>query len=361
MTPEPPTSPDGSPLPPRHRPSLGNLAKDTTEMDLWAFDDPESTHEPTAGNQPDEPIVPAPRPAEKMKVRHLNEGSSQKGSGSKDRAQTNISKIRPKSSSAGGSAPLSSKQADDFDDLDHWEDTDPSLEALEKPAEMAPTPEKITAFPEAVAPEPPTPRSEPQANDAEEFAPALPEKPLAESLHLKFGLTKQERIGLVTLLAVLVIGAASIVIYSLGRLPTETARVKSTDFPIKGKQFSIASADTYCRAPVTDGKNPDVIRRGTVLIPVVKITTADGSGAIRVIFRNNDGESIGDIVTRTVQNGQSLEIAATAGFDDIGMHAAYRTGETKPWIVEVDEAPTADAANNDFKKLFEMNISTVRR
>ncbi|MEO5715006.1 MAG: hypothetical protein ABIT37_16125 [Luteolibacter sp.] len=360
MTPEPPSSPDGSPLPPRHRPNLGNLAKDTTETDLWAFDDPESQEEPSAEKPPAEPTVPAPRPIDKLKVRQFNEGSSPKGSGSKDRIQTNISKIRPKSS-AGSSPPLSSKPSGDFDDLDHWEDTSPAPEPLAIPDENPPEPEKIIALPEAPAATPPAPPAEPQANDSEEFAPALPEKPIVESLHLKLNLTKLERIGLVALLAVLVVGAASVVIYSLGRLPTESARVKSTDFPIKGRQLSIASADTYWRAPVVDGKTPDVIRRGTVLIPVVKLATADGSGAIRVIYRSNDGESIGDIVTRTVQNGQKLEIAATAGFDDIGMHAAYRTGETKPWTVEVYEAPTASAANEDFKKLFQMNVSTDRR
>ncbi len=352
MTPEPPPTPDGSALPPRHRPSLGNLAKDTTEMDLWAFDDPESTDEVAAESPHAEPIVPAPRPTEKMKVRHINESSATKTSGGKSRVQSNIGKIPVKSSTGN-----SKKLTDDFDDLDRWDDTG----AAPEPAEIVPEPEKIPAVPEAVAPESPALPSEPQANDSEEFAPALPEKPIAESLNLKLGLTKMERIGLFALLAVLLIGATSIVIYSLGRLPTGSNQVKSTDFPIKGKQFSIATADTYWRAPVIDGKNPDVIRRGTVLIPVVKLTPADGSGAVRVIFRNHDGESIGDIVTRTVQSGQSLEIAATAGFDDIGMHAAYRTGETKPWIVEVDEAPTAAAANVDFRKLFEMSISTVRR
>jgi len=361
MTSEPPASPDGSALPPRHRPNLGNLAKDTTELDLWAFDDAETVDEPTAETPPAEPAVPAPRPLDKLKVRQIKESSSGKGSGSKDRVQTNISRIRPKSST-GGPASLSTKASDAFDELDHWEDTSPALEPLEEPADMAPEPEKIIALPTAAAPEASAPPSDgPQANDAEEFAPELPEKPIAESLHLKLNLTKLERIGLVALLAVLVIGAATIVIYSLGRLPTESARVKSTDFPIKGKQLSIASADTYWRAPVIDGKTPDIIRRGTVLIPVVKLTTADGSGAIRVIFRNHDGESIGDIVTRTVQGGQSLEIAATAGFDDVGMHAAYRTGETNPWTVEVGEAPTAAAANDDFKMLFQMNVSTVRR
>jgi hypothetical protein len=347
-------------LPPRHRPVLGNLAKDTTELDLWAFDDTESQEPPFAETPATDLAVPAPRPLDKLKVRQIKESSSIKSSGSKDRVQTNINKIRPKSS-AGGPASLSTKPTDDFDELDHWEETAAISRPIEMPEEIEPDPEKIVEIQKTADPAPHAPPSGSQANDAEEFAPALPEKPIAESLHLKMNLTKLERIGLVALLAVLVTGAASIVIYSLGRLPTESAQVRSTDFPFKGKQLSITSADTYWRAPVIEGNTPDVIRRGTVLIPVVKLTTADGSGAIRVIFRNHDGESIGDIVTRGVENGQSLEIAATAGFDDLGMHAAYRTGETKPWIVEVYEAPAAAAANDQFKKLFQMNVSTDRR
>ena len=56
-----------------------------------------------------------------------------------------------------------------------------------------------------------------------------------------------------------------------------------------------------------------------------------------------------------------LQIAATAGFEDLGMHAAYRTGQSKPWTIEVLEAPSESAANAEFKKLFEINISTDRR
>ena len=54
-------------------------------------------------------------------------------------------------------------------------------------------------------------------------------------------------------------------------------------------------------------------------------------------------------------------LAATAGFEDIGMHAAYRTGQSKSWSVEVREAPSEDSPVQDFKKLFEMSISTDRR
>jgi hypothetical protein len=62
-----------------------------------------------------------------------------------------------------------------------------------------------------------------------------------------------------------------------------------------------------------------------------------------------------------VRDSVRLNVPATAGFDDVGMHAAYRTGESKPWTVGVYEAPTEDAPGRDFKKVFEMDISTDLR
>jgi hypothetical protein len=56
-----------------------------------------------------------------------------------------------------------------------------------------------------------------------------------------------------------------------------------------------------------------------------------------------------------------LQVASTAGFDDVGMHAAYRTGQTQAWSIEVREASSVTAANEEFKKLIEIPISTVRR
>jgi len=70
---------------------------------------------------------------------------------------------------------------------------------------------------------------------------------------------------------------------------------------------------------------------------------------------------MGDAVNRTLQPGVPLQIAATAGFEDVGMHAAYRTGQSKPWTIEVLEAPSEGALNSEFRKLFEINISTDRR
>lgn len=365
MTPTPPSSSDESSLPPRHRPNLGDLVKDATELDLWAFDSVEHSETLSTNTSPSSPTVPAPRNLIPSKVSDIKTPKAlpdAKGAASNDKVGASSSKIRPKA--AAGVAPQNQLRANgDFDDLDHWDDLDPSPENEKTPEQIPNEPEK-----------PPTPQ-EPdegeslaipseltaEVDKSKELLPDVLKNIVPPTLQKYLVLTKLERIGLISLLAVLLIGFASIVIFSLNRLPTESARVKANDFPIQGKYLKIVSAENYWRTPIVDGKTADIIRRGTVLIPVIHLFTSDGSAAIRVIFRNADGESIGDIVTRAVQNGQELEIAATAGFDDIGMHAAYRTGKGKPWRIEVYESKSADSLTTDFKKLFEMNITTARR
>ena len=110
-----------------------------------------------------------------------------------------------------------------------------------------------------------------------------------------------------------------------------------------------------------EGPDQDTFRRGTELLPVLEISLAGGPAGIRVLFRNDERAVVGDAVTRTVRGSGTLKIPATAGFDDIGMHAAYRTGESKPWTIEVFEAASENAPSREFTKLFEMNISTDRR
>ncbi len=358
MTPTPPSSSDGSSLPPRHRPNLGDLVKDATELDLWAFDSVEHSETLLKDSSSHLPTVPASRNPDPLKISAVKTRTPAPA----PKSEPSVSKIRPKSTA--GVPPQSPLRAiKDFDDLDHWDDLDPAPEIEKAPEQIPNEPEKLTAPQEPAEDEPLLVPSE-LTTGVDQLAEPFPDvlknivpPPLRKYLIL----TKLECIGLLSLLAILLIGSVSIVIFSLNRLPTESARVKANDFPIKGEYLKIVSAENYWRTPIVEGKNPDIIRRGTVLIPVIHLFTSDGTAAIRVIFRNADGESVGDTVTRAVQNGQELEVAATAGFDDVGMHAAYRTGKGNPWRIEVYEAKSVDSLNIAFKKLFEMNITTARR
>jgi hypothetical protein len=363
MTPNLPSNSDGSALPPRSRPNMGNLSKDTTETDLWAFDDLDPADPPAAKSPPPaERTVPEAKsslkpanPEGSESVLPVKEVSHLRPAAGQERIQVNVNKAKTRAQSA-SALPSTAKPGDDFDDLAHWED---SAAAVAPTLRVEPVPEAVVA-PEKFQQAPPQAPAPPE-DDADEFSSVAREGATPVSLRPHLSLTKIERVGMVVLLVILLVGAGALVVYSLSGLPTESARAAANDFPIKGRQLTVGSAASYWRQPILDGANPDTFRRGTILLPALTLEIADGTAGLRVIFRNQDGESIGDIVTRSVRGGSKLEIPATAGFDDVGMHAAYRTGESKPWTVEVLEAPSADSPNDAFVRLFEMNISTDRR
>jgi hypothetical protein len=365
--PPPPSSDNGKQLPPRHRPTLGNLSTDTTELDLWAFEDdlesPESTiAEPQRGTSG---AIPAPRERRIVKSREVSpkdEAATETG-GERIKMNVGRSRLQPQP------APLITHPSpeSEFDDLENWEDVSKEEVLGDLSDEAAP----ILLTPELPAPQPastkaadakkPSVADVPEAAGDDEFSST--NRPDAKPLPLRphLGLSLVERAGMIALMVLLLAGGLLTYFYSIKRLPTESTRAGTGDFPIKGSMITVDSATTYWRIPVSEGPKTDTFRRGTELLPVLVLKISDGRGAIRVLFRNDERAVIGDAVTRTIQGAGDLEIPATAGFDDIGMHAAYRTGGSKPWTIEVFEAASETASGKDFKRLFEINISTDRR
>lgn len=171
-------------------------------------------------------------------------------------------------------------------------------------------------------------------------------------------LTKTELIAISALFGVLILAATIAIIYFYTHVPTRALIAEKTSFPVIGKLVEIRSAATFWRKPITSGENPDTVRRGTELIPVIKLSLHSKDGAIRIFFRDEKGAVIGDAINRFVSGDQELVIPATAGFDDIGMHAAYRTGEQEPWTIQIYEGPSRSADSKDFRKVVETQIST---
>lgn len=197
--------------------------------------------------------------------------------------------------------------------------------------------------------------------DEDEFSPPPPETAAPVSLRPHLGLSKIERAGLLSLLVILLASAVVILTFSLSRLPTKSVFPPPIDFPIEGKHVSVVSAETYWRAPVIGGPKPDTVRRGTALMPVIEMKLGAATGNIRVLFRNESGQPIGDNLTRVATPDETLVIHATAGFDDPGMHAAYRTDKSRMWKVEVFELPPGADTGGIAAKLFEMEVSPLRR
>jgi hypothetical protein len=173
--------------------------------------------------------------------------------------------------------------------------------------------------------------------------------------------TKIEKISISVLFAALALGATLAVIHFSNEVPTRPLIAEEIDFPVNGQLIEIKAAATYWREPVTTGENADVVRRDTKLIPVLKLSLHSKPCAIRIFFRNEDGTVIGDAITRIVNGDTELTIPATAGFDDIGMHAAYRTGGSQPWVVQILEGPDRAASREKFKTVLETEISSDMR
>ncbi len=91
------------------------------------------------------------------------------------------------------------------------------------------------------------------------------------------------------------------------------------------------------------------------------------NGVLRVIFRDDQGEFVGDSITQPFTSGQfdqnqspMIEFAATSGFEQDSAFNAYRVGGER-WTVEVLEGPSSNASGSEFKLLFKTPISSLQR
>lgn len=167
-----------------------------------------------------------------------------------------------------------------------------------------------------------------------------------------------EKTSLLAIAAALIITAVLTVIHFSEEIPVDSLISKKVSPPVDGKNLTVTAVETYWRKPITQGDNPDIVRRGVELIPVIKIQTKGNSGAIRIFFRDSEGTLVGDSTTLAISGTETHQISATDGFTDMGMHASYRTGENPRWMIQVLEGPSADAPLEKFQPLFETEIST---
>lgn len=390
MPPPPPQTPDhpeesGQPL--QNRP--GQKAGDFIERDLWNFDadwSADDEESEAAGNEDASPsqestadapaVEDADQPAEDevTKLGHIEQAAA---AASTDDATAPLTEpetqtppaakpdLQPDLDEGGESgegrdagqaqpeARFSSRQKDDSD----WElDSADDDQVPESPAPESPEPE---------SPEP----GDKNAVLDDEFHDSKPEPQSAPKPKLpRLSITELISLGVVL---VLILGGLGWFLRTFfTEIPTRQSSVQIPDFPVRGEIISIETATSFWREPVRTGPNPDTARREAQLIPVIdlKIRETQGDGKLRVFFRDESGEPVGDPATRAFGNGtfaltgaDQLQLAATAGFDDEGKHAAYQTAETEPWTVEVFEGPQNAASFKDFRLLFKMSISAERR
>ena len=400
MTSNNPPPSDGSDTPPRSRPNLGVTVKDSAELDLWAFDDEAELEVMPIPKLP-KPGIPDPRyaaaspagersPAQPSESKTILPRLPETVSDHNESIRVNVSpRTRPAYTPSRQREPLKpvkrTTPGENFDDLDQWEPSKADASAPPKtgPATMPPsafkempgresrvTPSTTSQEPSPEQPRPSAAASRPVAaskpalieDDRDEFSNRIRATdgnhavPLRPALNLK----PIERIGL-AMLVVLLVGVGVVFYFStIRQIPAGSGPVDASNFPIQGNKVEAVSAASYWRKPITSGPDADTVQRETLLIPVAEFTTRGGPATLRFFFRNEHGDLVGDALTRTVQGEQKLTISATAGFDDLAKHAAYRTGQTAPWTIDVLEAPPGNPAAADFKRIFEMSIGTDR-
>jgi hypothetical protein len=352
-----PTSSSGSSG--RSRPALSDLSKETTEGDLWNLDD-----EP--GEAPPPRVAQPPLPRQPAKIEALPEA-----------AGTDVESIEPAAASApdeGLSGPQAPKprgktpaqgRADHDGPLGSRSGRSPQSDEigdLDEPRERLPHPAPAPApQPEpAPAPQPAAAATPPVTSSGSTTAPAIPRP----RIH------RRDAINLAAFAFVLLLAAIWVLTRFFSLFEFKSQFVEMPDFPLKGQHASIGGADTFWREPVRSGEQRDFARREVAMIPVLELTLdpASSAGALLVIFRNGQGEPVGDAIRRSFRDGRfdasgnaTITFPATDGFVEEGNYHAYRTGKGDPWMAEVLEGPSVDAPAGDFRPLAPIPVSPLRR
>ncbi|MCX6874701.1 MAG: hypothetical protein NTW21_12975 [Verrucomicrobia bacterium] len=396
MNPSPPL-PEGPSVPPRHRPSLDIFVKNTSEQDFWDLDvlpatqaeaakshparavaKSPDTPPPGAGTPPLQPIAPKDShhlpifdvpvmPRQKIDRganvhRHQPSRGPQKSPAREDPeapdAPVEVLRYAP---------PESANQMEDtFDNLEHWDLADETLDGVLAPAPqvlpVSPPAREVALVPQqpltpAVRPAPPLAPALTDDPDQDEFSPAIKPDAKPISLRPKLHLSKLDSIGLILFALILLGGGCWVYHNSISRLLSQSGQARKIVFPVQGNHVTVTKVTTYWREPI----KKEAVRRGVVLIPVTELSLRGGPGAIRVQVYNDNGRAVGDPITCQVTGETTLELPATDGFDDISMHAAYSTGQTKAWTVRIFEAPAATSQGLNFKKLLEVPVSTRKQ
>lgn len=343
------------------------------EIGLWNLDDEEPANPmPAKTIGPKSEGIPSVNPARVQRVigspslekKSPAVGASGELTKSMDsgdsRVRLNIQRQKDSSLSASQPPKLASF-SHEFDDLEKWVDdggeaTGKEMEDAAKLAELDVSPPLEKQVPAVATVEPVAPAPvEPMVSEA----PSETSNPVAARRQSNF--SKLEKLGMGALIVALLAIFAGFLMFSVTRLPMESLDSRKVKFPIGGKLVTVRAANTYWRDVVQSGPEADVVRRGTRMLPVLELSCSEGPGVLRVLFRDENGDSVGDVITRQVTTEGKIIFAATAGFDEIGMHAAYRTGESKPWKIEVYEGGGKNVSEESFVKLFEMDISAERR
>lgn len=371
MSLEPPSS---SGLPGRSRPALSDLSRETTEGDLWNLDDELADSTVSAVDYPPRPRMGLD-PASKREDTREAEGSAPP----KSRGKTPDS-VRPESQEPAVRKLARPEPVDEIGDLEE-EDADDEMadDGAEGILRVIPEPEiEAPAAPRAPSPPvDPSPVEDPPERTRaallpSEDSPAKPNQRRGQSAAPRPAaapapagslplprFNRREVIGLAAFSFTLLLAAIWVLTRFFSAFEFKSEFVTGPDFPVKGERVQLERAETFWREPVRTGETRDFARREVTMIPVLELTLDPGkttSGTLLVIFRNSEGEPVGDSIRRSFSGSQfdasgrpTAAFPSTDGFVAEGDFNAYRAGKGKSWMAEVFEGPSIDAPANEFK------------
>lgn len=348
MSADPPSSSGSSG---RHRPIASELSRETTEDDLWNLDDESPTVSLPA---PKPPPAKRPDPGSEPEEETAGPAGEEQAEIPAKPIRTRPIRLEPKSWS--GEKPAGIDEIGD----------------LHEPDELSPEEPATRFHPDADKPPveaPPAPKPEPVAAEEAKPAPVRDIRPKRSTVRPR--LNRREVIGLAAFSFVLMVAMIWVLSRFFGQVPIQADAVQEPDYPVEGEHMTLAGADTFWREPVRDGENRDVARREVWMIPVLEVSldpAGSRAGALRVVFRNGDGDPVGDTITRSFSGGAfdasgspTVEFPATDGFVKEGEFNAYRAGDDGTWVAEISEGPSVNAPASSFKFLTPIPVFPLRR
>lgn len=362
-----PTSSSG--LPGRSRPALSELSRETTENDLWNLDDDLTERPAPPVNYPPQPRKGLePIPVDETEEERLEVPLEAEPPRTRGRTPSPAGLVHE---SISGRRIERLEVPDEIGDLedapefvaeeeDDEEDYRAELRTVPEPEpepEPLPVEEPRSSEPDLLV----TETSEERARKTNQRRNPAEARRAADGLLSRPRLNRREILGLAAFAFALLLAAIWVLTRFFSAFEFKSEFVKGPDFPIKGEHVSLASADTNWREPVRSGEARDFARREVSLIPVLDLTldpAGSTSGTLLVIFRNSEGQPVGDSIRRSFANGRfdaggnaTIAFPATDGFLTEGDFNAYRSGKGESWMAEVFEGPSIDAPADQFKSL----------
>ncbi|NWK54327.1 hypothetical protein HW115_01800 [Verrucomicrobiaceae bacterium N1E253] len=326
---------------PQKQHSARDLTSHIDEDDLWELDDDwtdadSSTSSEGSTDDDTPPIPPAPESVSSYRAASLPEPTTEIG------------------------------EHDTFEPdtlLDHEIDTGSDVmvaESQTKPTEQAETSVD-------------TPPSHPAAKENEPAELAAAPEPVNEK-NKGNKLNPLEKVSL-SLVAAAFLGAAIwayLWLYDQNIIEDEGA----IQLPLQGEFISISDFSTHW----VSASQFKEIKMGAKVLPAASMTLDDASpssGALRIYFRNVNGDYIGDSITLTVRDGQftnsnqpntrfdndhrTATVIASDGFHQEGDFNAYVLDEQMAWKIQVLEAKTSAAAGKDFEEIIHTKVGRQRK